>query len=137
MRQPAKTISSSRLTSRWTSCWTASAVFFRRREGIFYRPQTADLRIDLDEGAAQLAVALKLSDLTFRLALRGQVGKALCDGLAARLKRKARVRCVARVALTVAVAARIAATAAGTSDGTRAEITELTDLLDQVGALAL
>jgi len=53
------------------------------------------------------------------------------------VKRKAKVRCVARVALTVAVAARIAATAAGTSDGTRAEITELTDLLDQVGALAL
>ena len=69
LAQPVKMVRSSCSTSRATSCWMASAVFFLRRQRFLNRPQAADLLIDLDEFSAAESLKLaKLGDFPLRFA---------------------------------------------------------------------
>ena len=138
MRRPLNSTRNSWSNSRATSCWIASAVFFLG--GLRFdlqRPLFADAGIELHELAAQLLELAELSHFALGFAQRGRSRQRLGDGLAAGLIGEAGIGTVRGLTGAVAAAVRLAAPPRGVGNRTAAQIAQLADLADDVGALLL
>ena len=119
-----------------TSCWIARKVFFRRLRRLLGLDgaQAADPFVDGHQVRAQLLEAAELGNLAVSLAALGRIGQGLLAGLAAELVRKTHLGAVAGIVVLGAGAVGFAATAEGGMDGTGAEVAELGDCEQELGA---
>jgi hypothetical protein len=117
----------------------ACAVFFLFRPFRLRRQGTlaTNLFVHLQEGPAQLLKRAELGNLTFRLAPRGRTGEGFAHRLALYLVGQAEVGAMAGMVRVMTMTVGLAAAGGDTGDRTTAEVTELRDLAEQLGPLAL
>ena len=96
--------------------------------------QAADPFVDGHQVRAQLLEAAELGNLAVGLAALGRIGQGLLDGLAAELVRETHLGAVAGMVVLGAGAVGFAAAAEGGMDGTGAEVAELGDCEQELGA---
>jgi hypothetical protein len=97
----------------------------------------ANLSIHVDQLTAELLEFAKLGDLTLGFVDGGWVGERFGNGLALNLGGQAEIGTVARLVGLMAAAVEFATTAFGGSDGAAAEVLQLDDQFDDLGALLL
>jgi hypothetical protein len=94
-------------------------------------PQTADFSIDFNQLAGQGLKPAELGDLLFGLAHGWLRREILCHCFSANLLRELKVGTMPGIIGLGAMALRFSASAERTGDGTRLEIAEIGDLLDE------
>src|SRR5439155_1140541 len=99
------------------------------------RAESTDLVVEGDQVLAKLLEAMKLGDLLLRLAQRRGIGKALRYRLAGDAASEAKLRIMSRVVVFGAVAGRFAAAPGHGGNGTRSKITQVEELLQELGSL--
>src|SRR5450759_635866 len=129
LRRPLKRTRNNWSTSRATSFWIASAVFFLGCwRDLLHWPQLADLFIDIQQLIPQFAEALALGDLALRFRQAGRRGKCFGDGFAIHLARQSIVGAVAGIPGPMAMTIWISTTPTCSRNGARAHVTQLRDL---------
>src|ERR1035441_3620741 len=113
--------------------WPAKFFFLGCLLGLFHGPQTADLSIDIDQLASQGLELAELRNLTFRLTDSRRRGEVLRNGLAIHFLSELKMRAVTGVVGFGAMATGTSAASGKTTDGTRLEVAELGDALEQIG----
>src|SRR5713226_3611475 len=101
------------------------------------RAESTDLVVEDDQVLAELLEAVKLGHLLLRLAQRRGIGKALRYRLAGHTASEAKLRIMSRVVVFGAVAGRFAAAPGHGGNGTRSQITQAEELLQELGSLGL
>src|SRR5438094_3614588 len=99
------------------------------------RAESTDLVVEGDQVLAKLLEAMKLGDLLLRLAQRRGIGKALRYRLAGDAASEAKLRIMSRGVVFGAVAGRFAAAPGHGGNGTRSKITQVEELLQELGSL--
>lgn len=135
LRRPWKTTRRNCSTSRWTSSWTAWAVFFLRRQGFLDRARPADSFVHLQQVLIELPKAMKCFHLALRLAPFGRRGEALANRLSIYLAGQTKVWAVARLAGPMTATIEFSAAAINRGDGAGAKIAQVKNLRQDVGAL--
>jgi hypothetical protein len=96
----------------------------------------ADLGVGFDKFTAELLKIAELRHFSLRLAGRGHRRQRLGEGFAVNFMGEPEMGAVARLAGPMAATVWLAAPTRGVGDGTRAQITELSELLsDRVSTL--
>ncbi len=114
----------------------ACVVFFLDRLfGLFHGPQAANLAIDSDQLACQGLELAELRNFTFGFTDGRWRGQILCDRLALDLLGELKMRAVSGVVGLGAMASGTATAAHGTGDGTRLEVAESGQPLEQRGSV--
>jgi hypothetical protein len=123
-------------TSRATSFWIASAVFFLWRKHIrFGRAQLADLCVDLNQFLMQALQSPEFSDLSFGLSRCGLAGQGFGNSIAVELEGQAEIGTVAWILGLMAMAAEFATFASSGSDRSTPQIAPSRGLIGNVDAL--
>jgi hypothetical protein len=135
LRSSAKATWSKRSTSRETSWWIASAVFFPVPLGVLDGTKATDFFVDLDEVTAEFLVLAELADFALGFANRSGAGWGFGDGLAGGFVGEPESGTVARIAGSSAMASWLAAAAYDARDATGPEILKRGDIGDQAGAI--
>ena len=113
----------------------ACVVFFLDRLfGLFHGPQAANLAIDSDQLACQGLELAELRNFTFGFTDGRWRGQILCDRLALDLLGELKMRAVSGVIGFGAMTTGTATAPGCTGDGTRLEIAEFGNLLEQSGS---
>jgi hypothetical protein len=111
--------------------------FLRRLCLLLDGTDMSDLGIDIDKLTAELFEFAELGDIPLRFAQRGRVGQRLRHSLAFHFKRQPGSRTVGRLVGLVTAAVGPTTAAAGGRNRTRAEIVQLGDLINNLGALLM
>src|SRR6266699_148180 len=101
------------------------------------RAESTDLFVEGDQILAEFLEAVKLGHLLLRLAQRRGIGKALRYRLAGDAASEAKLRIMSRVVVFGAVAGSFAAAPGHGGNGTRSQITQAEEFLQELGSMGL
>src|SRR5260370_42565706 len=129
LRRALKMTRSSWSTSRATSFWIFSTVFFLgRRRGFLHWPQFADLFIDLQQLIAQFPEVLAFGNLALRFGQTGRGGKRFGDGFAIHFASHSIVGAMAGITGPMAMTVWLPTTPTCSRNRARPHVTQLGDL---------
>ena len=104
---------------------------------LLHRAEPTDFFVEGHQVLAELLEAVKLGDLLLRFAQGGGIGKAFRYRFAGHAAGEAELGIVPRVVVLGAVAGGLAAAPGHGGNGTRTEITQAEELLQELGSLGL